>query len=471
VASRQPSDGPARDSRWGGPKTALGAILLGAAALRLVGIQYGLPFGNLLNPDERTLVPRAWQMVHGAGGDPHPFFDYPSLFLYVLAPFEWRPDEPSYLAARLVAVAIGLAGVGAAWWLGSRAYGTVAGAVAAAVTAVATVHVSYSHMAVTDVLLALGVTVTLALLARGQIELAGLAAGLAMGAKWPGLILIVPLVVVAWKRWQRLALALGLMLAAFCATTPFLFAHPAEVAGDFWRVRRLAQEGWLGFEHDHVAPIAFVGGLWDSLGPTLVIAAIGLVLALTTRRSTADLALGSFALAYYLNLATLGSHFDRYLLPLIPVLGALAGRLRSLAPVTLLLLVVPLVWSVRADERLVKTDTRVVAHRWIESNVPRGARVAVDPSTPELDRYRVVALALPGPGRTPDELRDLGRLRVLGVRYVVISGAVTDRVRAAAEDYPEEIRFYDSLEQDARRLYRLEPDGDLAGPWVAVYGL
>jgi 4-amino-4-deoxy-L-arabinose transferase-like glycosyltransferase len=471
VASHPSSEETPRDSRWGGPKTALGAILLGAAAFRLVGIQYGLPFGNLLNPDEQVLVPRAWEMVHATGGDPHPFFDYPSLFLYVLAPFQWWQDEPSFLAARLVAVAIGLASVAAAWWLGSRAYGTVAGAVAAAVTAVATVHVTYSHMAVTDVLLTLGVTVTLALLARSQVELAGIAAGLATGAKWPGLILIVPIAVVAWKRWQRLSIALGLMLAAFCATTPFLFAHPAEAAGDFARVRRLAHQGWLGFEHDHAAPIAFVGRLWDSLGPALVVGAIGLVLALTRRKNTADLALGSFAVAYYLNLATLGSHFDRYVLPLIPVLGALAGRLRSLAPVTLLLLVVPFVWAVRQDERLLKTDTRVVAHRWIESNVPAGARVAVDPSTPRLDGYRVISLALPGPGRTPDELRDIGRLRILGVRYVVVTGAVTDRVRAAAEDYPDEIRFYDGLEQDARRLYRLEPGDDLAGPWVAVYGL
>lgn len=462
---------PASDSRWGGPKTAFAGILIGAAALRLVGIEYGLPFGNLLNPDEQSTVPRAWRMVHGGGADPHPFFDWPSLFLYVLAPFQSWYDEPSFLAARYVAVAVGLAGVAAAWWLGARAYGTVAGGVAAAVTAVATAHVAYSHMAVTDVLLTLGVTVALALLAGGRIELAGLAAGLAFGAKWPGLVLVVPLVVVSWKQWRRLTVALGLMLIAFCATNPFLFAHPAEAAGDFARVRRLAHQGWLGFEDDHVAPIAFVGRLWESLGPVLVIGAIGLVFALVRRRNTADLALGSFAVAYYLNLATLGSHFDRYVLPLVPVLGALAGRFRSLAAVTLLLLAVPLVWSVREDQRLTKTDTRVVAHRWIEANLPRGARVAVDPSTPALADYRVIGLQLPGPGRETDDLRDVQRLRTLGVRYVVVTGAVTDRVRAAAADYPAEVRFYDALEREARRRYRLDPGGDLSGPWVAVYEL
>ena len=38
---------------------------------------------------------------------------------------------------------------------------------------------------------------------------------------------------------------------------------------------------------------------------------------------------------YFVDLLTLHAHFDRYLLPLVPVLGVLAGRLRALVPVTL----------------------------------------------------------------------------------------------------------------------------------------
>ena len=86
-------------NRWGGPWVALAALLVLAAALRLVGIQYGLPF-PLLNPDERSIVPRAWAMTHGGGLDPH-WFDYPTLVMYLLAPFQAWQDEPSYLAARL----------------------------------------------------------------------------------------------------------------------------------------------------------------------------------------------------------------------------------------------------------------------------------------------------------------------------------------------------------------------------------
>src|SRR5919197_3201213 len=155
------------ETQWGGRYTALGAILAGAAALRLVGIQYGLPFGNLLNPDERSIVPRAWKLVHGGGGDPH-WFDYPTLLMYVNAPFQAWHDEPSYMTARFVGVVLALGAIAAAWSLGRRAFGApIAGVVAAAMVAVCTIHVAYSRAAVTDVPLTLGIAVALALMVKG----------------------------------------------------------------------------------------------------------------------------------------------------------------------------------------------------------------------------------------------------------------------------------------------------------------
>ena len=63
------------------------------------------------------------------------------------------------------------------------------------------------------------------------------------------------------------------------------------------------------------------------------------------------------------------------MLPLVPVLGALAGSLRALVPVTLLLLVVPLAWSIRDTRDLTRPDTREAAQAWIERRLPaRGAR-------------------------------------------------------------------------------------------------
>jgi hypothetical protein len=304
----------------------------------------------------------------------------------------------------------------------------------------------------------------------GQLELAGLAAGLATSAKQAGAFLLVPLVVAGWRRWRRLALSVVIAVAAFFATSPYFLVHPGEAWSDSSRVQRLARDGWLGFEHDHSAPVAFTLRLWDGMGPVLLIALAGLVLALVARRRT-DLILASFVLVYFLDLVTLRAHFDRYTLPLVPPLAALAGRVRYLAPVTLLLLVVPLVWTIRDDARLTRTDTRVVAQRWIESHVPHGSSVAAESSTPPLPGFRVLPLQLPGPGRPFDPNRDVGRLRSEGVRYALVTGAVADRVLAARDHYPREAAFYGQLDRRARRVYDVGPGAGLGGPWVRLYAL
>jgi len=408
-------------------------------------------------------------MVHGGGLDPH-WFDYPTFLMYLVAPFQAWESSPSYLAARSVVLVLALGAVAASWWLGRRAYGGPAGAVAAAVVAVETTAVAYSRMAVTDVPLMLGVAVALALLVGGELELGGFVAGIAASLKYPGVLLLVPLAVAGYRQPRRLAVGLGLALVAFCATSPFFVAHLASALGDAGHVQSLAPRRWLGFEHDYVAPIAFVVRLWHGLGPALLVCVLGLGVAIA-RRTRADLVLVSFVGIYFIHLCTLGAHFDRYLLPLLPPLGALAGRLRGLAPVTLLLLIVPLTWSIRDTRDLTKTDTRVVAHSWIEHHLPHGARLAVDSSLTPFKGFRVLKLQLPLPGEDhADPNRDIQRLRNRGYRYAVVTGAVADRVIAARKDYPRETSFYNDLRTLTDRLFYVQPDG-LNGPWVAVYRL
>jgi 4-amino-4-deoxy-L-arabinose transferase-like glycosyltransferase len=435
--------------------------------LRLVGVTYGLPY-PLLNPDEQSIVPRAWEMTHGGGLDPG-WYDYPSLVMELLAPFQIGLDEPSYLAARLVIVVVGVAGVAAAWWLGARAYGSLAGFVAAGFTAVATTHVAYSRTAVTDVPFTTLVTASLALLVTRRLELAGVAAGLAAAAKYPGVVLLVPLVVVGWRERKRLGIAIGLALAAFVVASPFVVIHPGAAWADASRVSERARAGWLGFEGDGPAPVAFADRLWESVGPAVLLALAGLVLALVRRRQ-ADLVLASFGLAYFATLLPLDAHFDRYVLPLVPVLGALAGSVRALAPITLLLLVVPLTWSIRDTSEFTRTDTREATQAWIERRLPAGARVASDPSAPPFDRP-ALRFELPAPWQETDPRRDVARLRERGINYVVVTGAVADRVAEAADEYPDEARFYADLERSARRVYHREAGGEYAGPWVAIYRL
>ena len=141
-----------------------------------------------------------------------------------------------------------------------------------------------------------------------------MAAGLAASAKYPGAVLVVPLVVAGIGTWRRVGVALGLAAAAFFVTSPFVVVHAGAAWGDFHRVQELAQQGWLGFEDDPATPLAFGLRLWETVGPLLFVAAFGAVVALR-RRERSDLVLLSFAGAYALSLLPSAAHFDRYVLP------------------------------------------------------------------------------------------------------------------------------------------------------------
>ena len=357
--------------------------------------------------------------MHGGGLDPG-WYDYPSLIFLALAPTQIGLDEPSYGAARVVAVLVGILGVAAAWWLGRVAYGTAAALTGAVGVAVATTGVAYSRMAVTDVFLALGVTVTLALLVRGRLEWAGVAAGLAASAKYPGVILVVPIVVAGLGAWRRVGIAVGLAVAAFVLTSPFVVIHAGAAWDDFHRVQELARDGWLGFENDPATPFAFALRLWETLGPLVLVAAAGIVIALR-RRERADLILLSFGAAYALSLLASHAHFDRYVLPLVPVLAVLAGRGRTLAIAALVAAVVPLWWSVADASSLTGRDPRLDAAAWIDRTIPTTDTIAADPSTLPLTGRAGRTPCAPGarpqvrpatePRRAPRRRRPLARRR------------------------------------------------------------
>jgi 4-amino-4-deoxy-L-arabinose transferase-like glycosyltransferase len=434
-----------------------------AAALRVVGSGAGLPL-PLLNPDETNIVPRAWELVHGGGLDPG-WYDYPSLLFLFLAPSQIGLDAPSYGTARAIAILIGVAGVAAAWWLGRVTFGRTAALTGAVGVGVATTHVAYSRMAVTDVLLALGVTVTLALLVTGRIEWAGVAAGLAAAAKYPGVLLAVPLLVAGWGRWRRTAIGLGLAALTFALTSPFVLVHAGAAWGDVSRVNRLAHDGWLGFEGDPVTPVAFSLRVWETVGPLVLVGLAGAVVALR-RRARRDLVLLSFAAAYCVSLLPIEAHFDRYVLPLVPVVCVLAGATRVLAVAALVAALVPLWWSVADTAALTGRDHRLDAAAWVDRVVPRTDAIAADPSTLPLQGRRVVRLELPGPGRPFDARRSLEALRADGVRWLVVGGSVTDRVLDAPDAYPREAAFYRSL-ASLRPVFAVAAEG--RRPWLRVY--
>jgi hypothetical protein len=320
--------------------------------------------------------------------------------------------------------------------------------------------------------LTLGITVTLALLVSRRLTWAGLVLGLTASAKYPGALLVVPLLVAGWGQWRAVGRACVLALVGFSLTSPFVLIHASRAWDDVRRVQRLAHEGWLGFEDDPATPIAFAERLWEALGPVALAGLLATVVLPLVRRRRADVVLASFALAYWLWLMPLDAHFDRYVLPLVPVIGVLVGSVRVVAPLALALLVVPLAWSLDEARELQGEDTRLRVDAWVSDNVPPEDRIAADPSTLPLRDRDPLRLGLPGPGREEDPRRDVVELERLGVRWVIVTGAVADRVGRHPALYPRTAAFYDALAREHPPVFESTTDDPgLSGPWVRVYRL
>ena len=153
------------------PVVVLPSILLAALALRIWGIDFGLP-NTLTRPDETTLVHRA--LAIGAGDlNPH-FFRYPSLHFYVLAlvyglyyvaglatgrfdgvedfQYEFFTDPSNvFILGRLVSAAMGTASVLLVYYIARRWGGRGAGLLSALFLGVAFLHVRDSHFLTLDV--------------------------------------------------------------------------------------------------------------------------------------------------------------------------------------------------------------------------------------------------------------------------------------------------------------------------------
>ncbi len=148
----------------------LWSILILAMSVRLLGINFGLPY--VFYPDEALIVNHA--MAFGTGDlNPHSFI-YPSLYMYVLSfmygmsyVFGWLIGVLSstddfvrlffndvtlfYLPGRLIAALSGVATVALVYLYGRRAYDERVGLIAAAFLTFTVMHVQYSHYVKTHV--------------------------------------------------------------------------------------------------------------------------------------------------------------------------------------------------------------------------------------------------------------------------------------------------------------------------------
>jgi hypothetical protein len=418
------------------------AVAAAALALRLVAIDFGLP--AVYNPDEVAILSRALAFAKG-DLNPHNFL-YPTFFFYAL--FAWLGAyfvlarltggagslaefqkaffvDPSsiYTAGRVLSAVCGAASTVATGLLGRALFDRQTGLVAAALLAVSPLAVQDAHYVKHDVPVTLVIALALWRLAccwpeggaTGRVPSRDLALAAALcGVGWSthyySVFLAVPLVLTVFdaRRTEGTAavvreiLYVGVIATiVFLALSPFLLVEPSTV----WRdvvanrqivVDRAASGGWFVSLGRYVTLLASVG----TTLPVAALAAIGGAALLIRDRRRAVLLL-SFPIPFLLFIANTVPA-SRYLNPVLPVVMLLAAfaireiasRLAPARPgaaaVALAILagVMPLTRSVGLVGFFSQEDTRTSAQHFIETTVPAGSTVLIQPYSVVLTQSR-----------------------------------------------------------------------------------
>lgn len=411
---------------------ALLAILAVGLVLRLHGIGFGLPALN--DPDELIFELGALKMLRGATFNPGWFGHPATTTMYVLAVTNalvlatgwiagWFPSagafadavyaDPSWmiLPGRTAMALFGTACVFLTWRLGGELFGRRAGLVAAAILALSPVHITWSQVIRSDIMatffLLLCLLAALRIARDGRWRdhvLAALWLGLAIATKWPfalGALAIVGAAVLrigerredARQALLRAAGALALALAFLLLASPYLLLdYPALLRN----LQGEAQQHHLGATGGGPLGNAvwyLSGPLLAGLGvPGMLLAAVGAMTA--SRRGEMLAVLASVAVAFFLVICAQRLVWERWALPLLPLLAILAGagavrlwqearRLPRgaagvLAGLTALAVLAPLAAQTQRNAKARLNDTRQQAARWTEAHVTPGSTILVE---------------------------------------------------------------------------------------------
>lgn len=493
------------------------ALAVGALALRVWGLGWGLPYVE--HPDEPSILQTALRMVRH--GDLHPQrFDKPTGFFYLLAATtrlyaEWAmrsgmlaspQDLPQgvglfttmpelFVWNRALTALLGAATVPLLYLLGRDSFGRRAGLLAAGLLAIAYFHLEHSTYITTDVPSAVGVVVALLgacrILTGGQVSaylLAGVGAGLAAGTKYNAGIAVLGLLLAHPLFWGRRSLGLrplrlfvlgGLAaLLTFLLTTPYALIDGQRFIGgllhldanyggdsitlaDRWTLLLLRSGEYASF-------------FWErSLFPAGCLALLAGLPLLLRRAPRPTFLLLAVIVAELAILATYKVHFMRNVLAVFPLLIVLVAagtvaladlirgsRLQALA-LTLLVLALAapqLEWSTWLLRYSNRPHTMALAAARLRE-LPRGMRAAVETNPVQWSGDPTV-FPLKRVGDQP-----LDWYRANGFRYLIVNDERRDR-EDEGTNYDEIVAAAQVVERYPERRLGVQP-----GPGGALLDL
>jgi len=473
-------------------------LFAGALAIRLFGLDFGLPYffsGDEVEKVEVALFLADTRFDHWDG---QPSFLFNTLYVIYAVAGKLSPHllNVDYLyLGRLWMAVLGSLTVLAAWRLGARfgSDGERAGLWAGVVLAVLPLHTACSRYIKEDAPLALMTTlVVLAGVAyhrapsRRRLLWLGLAVGVTISTKYTGLLLLLPVGAVflagIWREGANLrrtaidvlllvvAVAIGLL-----AISPMFLEHPDRL---LLGIRHQGEYSASGHDGIRISPwaewwtyYARTGLIPGMTWPAFLAAAGGLVL---LWRKHAGWVVLLTAATIYLTLeysvAKPAPFSARYLLPMVPLLAVAAGvaiatieagaRRRVSAPLAAaaclaLFVAPPLAKSLMiADEA--RHDTRTIAGRWMDEQVPAGARIVVTEgllNLPATDGW-FSRWVVDDRGKTPGPAAEWGGGPP---PYYVVSSFGSDRFLAHPDAMPELAAYYSTVLGEFETIAEFRP--------------
>jgi hypothetical protein len=457
-------------TRSGRMNVALFLALVLGVVLRAIGLQYGLP--AVYNPDEVSIMSRSLSFARGTLNPQN--FLYPTFYFYLLfvwvgvyLAFVWLSGRVSsigelqrlyftdqvgiYTAGRTLGVAAGVATIAAIYRLGERLIDRRAAIAAALFLAVAPLHVRDSHYVKHDVPATLAIVIAYLAMSRiwpaarpegprtRDTVLAGAACGMAFSTHYYCVFLAVPLtlaIALGWKNsgWRdclrQTAFGAIASAAVFFLLSPFLLVEPATAWRDIVANREIVID--RAVTAGAFAPARrYLAMLWtDSVGqPIVALALIGAV-GMTLRTPARAAFLLAFPAPFFLFIANTAPA-SRYLNPVLPFLvlfaawaaAAVATRLGGRPAIFWAIVVLASIPGVRSslatDFFLRQDDTRTLAQRFIESNLPSGATILTQPYSAALTPSRE--------GLREALTRNLGSAEAASIKF---------RLQLSLEPYP-----------------------------------
>jgi len=493
----------------------LPALIIGALALRLAGLGWGLPF--VYHPDEPTHVNIVLNILKTGDYNPH-WFKYPSFRVYISLPvaiiyfllgvsrgnFGSVQDlvaanmvtcgsgstdiQGLYYGLRLLMTLFGVLGVGYIYLWAQRHWNERVALAAALFVAISPVHVLVSHWYRPDTILMLfsgaAVLASLQLYRKDDMRmyvLCGVLAGLAASVKYNVTALqFIPIILahlLAKRRlldW-RLLLTMGVALGVFVIITPFaLLDLPAFLDGFAFEINHYYVRGHAGAD----AAVGFwnnaiwyVGKLFHYDGPVVLLAACAPLLVERRYRTEALILLTWPLLVEALNssasvhtvLALVPVYLVLYLLAAISVdrlvcllgerLGTTYRKRLLVAVLGVSIIALPLLRSARTVSNFVRPDVRTVAWEWIQEHVSPDTRIALESYGPVVrwEGARYSPLLIE---RSPEWYQ------AAGIEYLVASHNWT--FFTSPELYPDQMAAYG-------RLFEFPLATSIEGPFQYLY--